>query len=273
MDKCEQLRELLAHEKPLIMPDAYDPLSAKLIEKSGFKAVQCSGYSFSISNVLKKESEISLAENISKTARIVESVDVPVMADGEDGYGDMSSVKNTVLSFMDVGVAGINLEDQVLHGVDNSPLCQVIDSNIMQEKIASARDVADKINSNFIINGRTDALRSTENRVEGLNIAIKRVNSYLDSGADLAFITYVETLEEVKTIIKKVKGPVTIAAGLSYNIDSFSVADLRKCGVARVSWPTIMLFSAMKSMESTLELLKEDKIKGNGDKMSYSPEI
>lgn len=271
MDKCTKLRELLTSQDPLIMPDAYDPISAKMIEYMGFNAVQCSGFSFAVADALANEIDISLEENLKKTRKIVDAVNIPVMADGEDGYGGIKSVKNTVRLFMEVGVAGINLEDQVLHNANVSPFCQLIDSESMQEKIMVARESADEIDSDFIINARTDALRSKNDREESLEIAIERANSYLRSGADLTFITYVENLKEVETITKKVKGPVSIAAGLSYNIDSFSMEDLKKFGVKRVSLPTLMLFSAIKSMEMGLNLLKEDNLSGNSDNLIYSP--
>jgi 2-methylisocitrate lyase-like PEP mutase family enzyme len=142
----------------------------------------------------------------------------------------------------------------------------------MQEKITLARETANERNPKFIINGRTDALRSCGDRSEGLEIAIDRANSYLASGADLAFITYVENLKEVKTITKKVKGPVSIAAGLSYNIDSFSMDDLKKYGVKRVSLPTLLLFSTINAMKNGLNLLKKDSLSGNSDDLIYSPD-
>jgi 2-methylisocitrate lyase-like PEP mutase family enzyme len=272
MDKCEKLRKLLEKENPLIMPDAYDPLSAKMIEKMGFKAVQCSGYSFSVADGLMRELDISLEENLNKTRKIVDAVNIPVMADGEDGYGGIENIKDTINLFMDIGVAGINLEDQLLDNVHGGSICKVIDSDFMQEKITLARETANERNPKFIINGRTDALRSCGDRSEGLEIAIDRANSYLASGADLAFITYVENLKEVKTITKKVKGPVSIAAGLSYNIDSFSMDDLKKYGVKRVSLPTLLLFSTINAMKNGLNLLKKDSLSGNSDDLIYSPD-
>lgn len=272
MDKCEKLRKLLEKENPLIMPDAYDPLSAKMIEKMGFKAVQCSGYSFSVADGLMREVDISLEENLNKTSKIVDAVNIPVMADGEDGYGGIENIKDTINLFMDIGVAGINLEDQLLDNVRGGSICKVIDSDFMQEKITLAKETANERNPEFIINGRTDALKSCEDRNEGLEIAIDRANSYLASGADLAFITYVENLKEVKTITKKVKGPVSIAAGLSYNIDSFSMDDLKKYDVKRVSLPTLLLFSTINAMENGLNLLKKDSLSGNSDDLIYSPD-
>jgi 2-methylisocitrate lyase-like PEP mutase family enzyme len=96
------------------MPDAYDPISALLIQNTGFKAVQCSGYSMSIAYGYQQEICVSLEENLECTRRIVDAVDVPVMADAEDGYGHPEDVIDTVRKFIEVGVAGMNLEDQVL---------------------------------------------------------------------------------------------------------------------------------------------------------------
>lgn len=258
MNKSSILKKLLNSGKTLIMPDAYDAISAKLIEKAGFKAVQCSGYSFSIAAGYKSEIDVTLDENIEWTRRIVESVNVPVMADAEDGYGGPEEVIETVDRFIRAGVAGLNLEDQVMDGRKS---LSIIDEDLMLQKIIITRETAEaEGNHDFIINGRTDALRSTEKRDEGLEIAIHRANQYLEAGADLTFITYVETLEEVKKITEEVKGPVSIAAGMPYNIQNFSTNDLIKCGVARISLPTLLIFSSLQGIRSSLEHLDEDKL-------------
>ena len=224
MNKCKKLKKLLNSSETLIMPDAYDPISARLIEKAGFKAVQCSGYSFSIAAGYKREIDVTLDENIEWTRRIVEAVDVPVMADAEDGYGGLEEVIETVDRFIQAGVAGLNIEDQIPDG--KTPL-SIVDGDLMAQKIILARETAKAENNHdFIINGRTDALRSAENRDKGLEIAIDRANQYIEAGADLAFITYVETIEEVKKIVREVKGPVSIAAGMPYNVKEFSIHDL-----------------------------------------------
>lgn len=240
------------------MPDAYDPISALMIQKEGFKAVQCSGYSFSVSAGYSMESEVSLEENLEITRRIVESVNVPVMADAEDGYGGPEEVIETVSRFMDIGVAGLNLEDQLL-GADG-PL-QIISDDLMGEKIMVARETAEvEENPDLVINARTDALKSLNNREDALSLAIERANQYLDDGADLAFITYVETMDEVETIIKEVKGPVSIAAGMPYNIKNFSITNLEKLGVSRVSLPTLLILSSLGALKGSLEYLKNDRL-------------
>jgi len=121
------------------MPDAYDAISAKLIEKSGFKAVQCSGYSFSTVSGYKKESEMTLDENLEWTRRIVDAVNIPVMADAEDGYGGPEKVINTVNRFIRAEVSGLNIEDQIPEG--NYPL-SLVDENLMTKKIKTARETS-----------------------------------------------------------------------------------------------------------------------------------
>jgi 2-methylisocitrate lyase-like PEP mutase family enzyme len=257
-EKSQKLRELLNSEKPLVMPDAYDSISACMIENAGFEAVQCSGYSFSVASGYRREADVSLDENVEWTRRIVDAVNLPVMADAEDGYGNPEAVIETVSKFMEVGVAGLNLEDQLIG--ESDPL-QIMSDDVMGEKIMVARDTAEvEGQPDLVINGRTDALKSTSDREEGLNMAIDRANLYLDVGSDLVFVAYVKTLDEVKTITKEVKGPVSIAAGMPYNIRNFSIADLRDSGVARVSLPTLLIYSSLKAIQRSINYMKEDNM-------------
>ncbi|MGB8233373.1 MAG: isocitrate lyase/PEP mutase family protein [Methanobacterium sp.] len=268
MNKSKELKNLLISRKTLIMPEAYDPISAKLIEKSGFKAIQCSGYSFSIVDALKREIDISKQDNVNITGKIVDAVDLPVMADAEDGFGGPKVVLETVRMFMDVGVAGLNIEDQKL---DQGNKIRIINEEVMVEKIYAAREAAEVAeNPDFIINGRTDALGSSENRDEALNIAVERANLYLKSGADIAFVPYVKTLEEVKTLKKEVRGPISIAAGMPYNINNFSIKDLENIGVSRVSLPTLLIYSSLESINKSLNRLKNDDIRGIDRDMLYN---
>jgi 2-methylisocitrate lyase-like PEP mutase family enzyme len=259
LNKSKLLKDLILDKETLIMPNAFDPISARIIENAGFKAVQCSGYSFSIRAGYSKESEVTLEDNLEWTRQIVDAVDVPVMADAEDGYGGPETIPETVNRFMETGVAGMNLEDQVLR--KTGPL-ELIDTEIMVEKIMIARETAESLgNQDLVINGRTDALKSTPDREEALNIAIERANAYLDAGATLAFVVYTATREEVQTITREVKGPVTIAAGMPYNLHNFGISDLKKWGVARISLPSLLIYASLKGMERALNQVKMDEMK------------
>lgn len=257
VSKNTVLRELLTSGDTLVMPDAYDPLSARIIESLGFKAVQCSGYSFALAACCPSEAEFGFERNLALTKSIVEAVHVPVMADGEDGFGDPPVVAETVCAFIRAGVAGINIEDQVLGQPGPK---SVVDRGQMIEKIRAAREAARcEGQPDLIINGRTDALSVAADRNEGLNESITRANLYLNAGADLAFVTGVATHAEVKALVQGIRGPVSIAAGLPNNINSMSVADLRACGVARVSLPVVAIFAVIQAISHTLATLRDSQ--------------
>jgi len=260
MNGSKRLKELLTAKETLVMPDAYDPISARIIEQAGFKAVQCSGYSFSVAACRKQEIDIGLEENIAVTARIVEAVSVPVMADGEDGFGGVGQIAKTIDRYVEVGAAGVNLEDQVL---DRQPGARVVDAAVMQEKIRAAKKAARAAGDpDLVINGRTDALRAFGSRQEGLREAIRRGNLYLEAGADLVFVTGVSTLEEVGVLVEGIRGPVSIAAGLANNLEAFSINDLKALGVARVSLPSVAISASIKALLQAMEALKSGVFRG-----------
>lgn len=256
MDKNLILKQLLSGKETLIMPDAYDPLSARLIEYAGFKAVQCSGYSFSISKCYPDENDVSFSENVAITHSIVSAVQIPVMVDGEDGFGDGESLQKNIETWIQLGAAGINLEDQNLREPESPD--RIISQERMLAKLKVAISVRQSAHSpRFVLNARTDALQAQEDRKSAQKLAIERANRYLESGADLCFIPYIKTRDEVALFAKEVHGPLSVAAGLPYNIQEFSINDCRELGVARVSLPSCMVFSAIQGMLRMLILVHE----------------
>ncbi len=258
---CQKLRDLLASERPLVMPDAYDVLSARLIELAGFRAIQCSGFSMALASLAVAEPKLTFEENLEITRKIVGAVQVPVMADGEDGFGGPGRVHDVVAAFVEAGVAGINVEDQNLGATGAK---SVIDVALMMEKIHAAREGAEsKGAGGLVLNARTDALAVAPDPDAGLEESIRRGNQYLDAGADMVFVTGVKTLEEARQLVRQVNGPVSIAAGLAYNIDAMSIKELRACGVARVSLPTIAVLSAAKAVQQTLSMVRQSEAFGD----------
>ena len=238
----DTLRKRFAEARTLVVPDAFDALSANLIEQAGFEALQVSGYSVAASLCLDDESDLTLEQNLSVTRRIVDAVGIPVMADGEDGYGPPAVVGEVVRRFIDAGVAAINLEDQDLHGVQG-----VVPIDIMKAKLEAALESRSKAGSGLILNARTDALKTA-----GLTEAIRRVTRYHQVGADLVFVVGIKTIDEVREVLECVDAPLSVAAGLPYNVDSLPVDALVELGVARVSLPTIALSAARQAMADAL---------------------
>lgn len=254
MNKSKILKEMICSGKTLIMPDAYDPLSAMLIEQSGFSAVQCSGYSIAIAAGGLAEPDLGFEKNLAVTAEIVKAVNIPVMADGEDGFDD---IVRTIRAYLKAGVAGINIEDQAVTGVSATDR-KVIERGAAADKIRKARETAVAAgNPDLLINARTDALLSAESRPAGLRECIERCNMFFAAGADLAFVTHIASIDEVKTLVREVAGPVSIAAGLSYNITQFSIRELQDCGVARVSLPSIAIQTSIAALTKTLKIIKD----------------
>ncbi|MCX5812462.1 MAG: isocitrate lyase/PEP mutase family protein [Proteobacteria bacterium] len=251
----QMLKELLKIERPLVMPDAYDALSARLIQIAGFKAVQCSGFSMGLASLAAPEQAVDLNRNLAITRDIVQAVNIPVMADGEDGFGPPATVYNTVGAFLDIGASGINLEDQILPPSKGKG---VIDPDLMVEKIKAACEAArNKQTADMVINARTDILAVSDDRNKGIDEAIIRGNRYLQAGADLIFVTMVSTPDEAKRLVDGIQGPVSIAAGMPYNIKTLTIGQLRACGVARVSLPAIVVFSAIKSIKQILSIIHD----------------
>ena len=254
-EKSRRLRELIQAEDTLVMPDAFDPVSARIIERLGFKAVQCSGFSMAVAAVLPTEADLGREANLNLSQAIVNTVGVPVMADGEDGFGGLEVIGGTIRAYLEAGLAGINLEDQVLGQPGPK---RVVAREVMMEKLTTARKVARQSNNaDFVINGRTDALAAASDRQAGLKEAAERAKAYLAAGADLAFVTAVATMEEVRFLVREIQGPLSIAAGMPYNIRTMSIKALKDAGVARVSLPAIAILSAVRAMTEVWRSIRD----------------
>ncbi len=249
MNYSKLLKDLIKAESTLVMPDAYDVISAKLIEKAGFLAIQCSGYCISLSKGISDEKSLGIDDNVQVTESIVNAVSVPVMADGEDGYGGSESIATNIARFIDSGAAGINIEDQSFE--KNSPQ-RIVSAEEMTRKISIAIEtIRSSRNCDFLLNARTDSLL-LDDRKQAQRVTIDRANRYLEAGADICFVCYVRTLKEVKLFSREINGPISIAAGQPYNVDNFSITDCMEAGVARVSLPTFVLLSNVDTVYSHL---------------------
>ncbi|MDD7793528.1 isocitrate lyase/PEP mutase family protein [Clostridium sp. 'White wine YQ'] len=256
MDRDRVLKELLNSGNTIIMPDAYDGISAKIIEYAGFPAVQCSGYSFSIAKGYMSEEDIDLKRNLKITKEIVDAVNIPVIADAEDGYGDGEYFSNVIEEFIGVGVSGINIED-LNHQMLGDTL-KIYNESVMLEKIDTVKKIKKELSKNdFILNARTDALKAYDNREKAIKVAIERANKYIKAGADICFVAYVKTLDEIKLLAKEIDGPISIAAGLPYNIQEFSINDCIDLGISRVSLPTFMILNSIEYMSKKLIHVKK----------------
>lgn len=252
MKKTSRLKQLILDKEILVMPGAYDSISAKLIENAGFQALQVTGYGVAGSRIGKPDvGLLSFDGMLEQTRAICKAVDIPVMADGDTGFGGVVNVCHTVTSFEEAGAAGINLEDQVFPkrcGHMNGK--QVVSREDMVQKIRAARYAAK--DPDFVINARTDAVA-----VYGVEEAIIRGNLYAEAGATLIFVEAPYDIEDIKRVIREINAPVSINMCSGGKTPMVPFKTLEEWGAARVSVPVSVLFGAYTGMVNVLKELKE----------------
>ena len=244
-----RLRELLAQNDILGIPGAYDGVSAKVVEKAGFDAVFAGGFALSASLLGQPDvGLLTMPELVSQARNIVNAVNVPVLVDGEDGYGGVVNVQRTVRELENAGVAGIFIEDQE-HPVKCGAIAKykvVGPAEEMVVKIKAALDA--RSDPDFLIGARTDA------NIISLEEQIRRCNIYADAGADIVMPLSDKT-EEFKALVDGIKVPLWVS--LAPHIKT-SIEDLRRIGFKGiVIFPVEALFVAVKAVMDLMAELKE----------------
>lgn len=267
MKKTTQLQNLLKSQEILVMPGAYDCLSAMLIQKTGYKAVQCSGYGFAASLLgLPDCGLMTFSEVLEHTRNIVRCVDIPVMADGDTGYGNVVNVVRTVREFEACGCAGVNLEDQIWpKRCGHMAGKEVISREEMVEKIRAAAWA--RQDKDFVINARTDARQKY-----GPQETVRRAKAYWEAGADLIFLEAPQSLEELKYFAAElVPLDIRISANMldGGRTPIVTFKQLEEMGYSRCSVPVMTTYAAAKGVESALIQMMEDGNNQNlGDRIT-----
>lgn len=270
MKKSTELKKMILERKALVVPGAHDVMSAKLIEKYGFKAIQVSGFGLSATYLgLPDMGFISFGDVLAFTRNIINAVDIPVMADADTGYGNAINAMKVTEEFIKIGAAGMNIEDQSFpKRCGHLEGKQIIPIEEMVLKLKGCAKVRKKFDTDFIINARTDAIA-----VSGIKEAIKRGNAFADAGADLIFVEAPRTKKDIIQVVKEIQAPVSI------NLFDFveggktpliSIGELREIGVARVSIPVGPLFASLKGLQNYLEIIKGGKLAKDRDDLVIS---
>ncbi|MBB1585103.1 oxaloacetate decarboxylase [Serratia sp. OS31] len=252
MSKAQQLKTLIEARRALPMPGVYDAFSTRLAEHAGFKALQVSGFAVAAAALgLPDIGILSLRDQINAVQTIAQAIDIPVMADGDTGFGNALNTYHTVRLLEAAGAAGVNLEDQSFPKrcghMDGTSLIPVEE---MVQKIRAATEA--RIDADFVINARTDAIAT-----EGLASAISRANAYAAAGATVIFIEAVRSREDIATIVSQVKAPISINMVGTHGgkTPMLSLQELERLGVARVSYPILTLCAAGGAMRQALVTL------------------
>ena len=233
MSKQDQIRKAEAFAamhtggKILVLPNASDVGSAKVVVEAGFPALATSSAGVAWLLGYADGQKISRTDMLFMVGRIAAALEVPVTADMEAGYGTApEAVAQTVRETIEAGAVGLNIEDGAFEGT--GPL---IDIGLATERIAAGRAAAEAAGVPAVINARTDVLLKGGKGPAAIDEAIKRANAYRAAGADCLFVPFARDAETIATLAEGIDGPLNILAGAV----SPPVPELARLGVARVS--------------------------------------
>lgn len=256
MTRAAILREKLERRQALVVPGCHDALSARLIEDAGFEAVQVSG--FGLAGSLLARPDVGLVEMkdiLDQTWRIVRAVNIPVMADIDTGGGNAINAADITERLIVMGVAGVNIEDQVFpKRCGHMAGKQVISAEEMAGKVRAMADTRRRLGSELVINARTDAFA-----VYGLDEAIRRCNLYLEAGADMVFIDGIARRADIERAVREVRGllSVNLMDGVTgVKTELIPIPELARMGVARVSIPVASILVMHRALKEFFRALR-----------------
>jgi 2-methylisocitrate lyase-like PEP mutase family enzyme len=245
---------MLSGPEPVLAPGAYDGLTARLVEGAGFKAVYMTGFGTAASLLGRPDiGLLTFSEMVDNARRIAQAVEVPVIADADDGYGNPINVIRTVREYEAAGISAIHIEDQV-----SPKKCghmegkQVIDASEMVEKVHAAIEA--RYSEDFVIIARTDA-----RAVEGMDGALGRARCYREAGADALFVEAPQSEEEVTAVAEAFPDvPLLFNWVESGKTPPVPLERLKELGFSLIIFPVSALLVATRSIREALARIHVD---------------
>jgi methylisocitrate lyase len=251
--KTGVLRKLINGKDFLLMPGCFNALSARLVEQAGFPAIYISGAGVA-SNFLGYPDIglASMAEVLDNARNIAQVTTVPAICDADTGFGNAVNVIRTVRDFENAGIAGIQLEDQVMPKKCGHTEGKLLVSKAeMVQKIKAAVDA--RKDPNFVLVIRTDAIA-----VNGIEDALDRSSAYEEAGADVIFVEAPQNLEQMTRVCRTLKKPL-----LANMVDGggktpiLPGTKLKELGFKMAIYPAALWLASIKAMQEVLQVLKE----------------
>lgn len=245
------LRRLLDQPELLTMPCCFDGLSAKLIERAGFPLTFMSGFAVSAARLgLPDTGLISYGEMLDQGRSILESVAIPVIGDGDTGYGNAANVQRTVEGYASAGFAAIMIEDQVApKRCGHTQGKEVVNREEALSRLSAAIRARDR-GSDILILARTDA-RGTQ----GLEEALWRMEAFEALGADILFLEAPESVSEMEAFNARVRKPTMANLIQGGRTPILTGQELEAIGFKIAAYPLALIGSAVTAMEQALTSL------------------
>jgi len=253
MRRTTRFRQLLNAPEILLLPGVHDALSVRLAEHAGFDAITCGGYSATASLLGRPDTSLlTMSEMADMYARLCDASPLPLFADADTGFGNVTNTGRAVRAYERAGVAGLFIEDQVypkrcghMAGKDVVPVEEFL------AKLKAALDA--RTDPDFVIMARTDALA-----VHGLDEAIRRAQLARETGADFLFVEAPANVTDMRRICAEIDGPC-----LANNIEGgatpvLSATELQAIGYAASTFPVAATYAVARAVRELYAVLKRD---------------
>lgn len=254
MSTRKQLRSLVEARRGMIVPGAFNALSAKVIADLGFEAIYVTGAG--VTNMyfgMPDQGFMGLHEIAEHTARIRDAVDVPLLVDADTGFGNALNVRHTVRVLERAGADCIQLEDQVApKRCGHFSGKEVISTEEAVSKIKAAVDA--RRDPDFLIMARTDAAATL-----GFEAAVERAEKFAEAGADILFVEAVTKAEEVKALPQRLAKPQLMNMVIGGRTPIFNADQLAELGYGVVLYANAALQGAVAGMQKALTVLRDEK--------------
>ncbi|MGB3069141.1 MAG: isocitrate lyase/PEP mutase family protein [Ottowia sp.] len=250
----KQLKQLAEARRGVLVPGAFNALSAKVIEDLGFEAIYITGAG--VTNMwfgLPDQGFMGLADIADHTARIRDAVSVPLLVDADTGFGNALNVYHTVRTLERAGADCIQLEDQVApKRCGHFSGKEVIDTEEAVSKIKAAVDA--RRDPDLLIMARTDAAAT-----HGFEAAVERAQKFAEAGADILFVEAVTKPEEVRALPQRLSKPQLMNMVIGGKTPIFNATQLAELGFGIVLYANAALQGAVMGMQKTLTVLRDEK--------------
>jgi len=252
MNLRRRLHELVERKQGLVVPGAYDCVSARLVERAGFQAVYMTGYGTSASRLgLPDLGFAGLAEMADHARNMASAVSIPLIVDADTGYGNALNVRRTVRMYETAGVAALHLEDQMLpKRCGHLAGKQVVPLEEFAQKIRAA--VEARTDPDLLVIARTDAIAVT-----GFDDALRRGEAAVQAGADILFVEAPTSEQQIETVAKTFDTPLLFNYAPGGRSPLLPFKRLRELEYAIILLPVDTLFVAVKAIQGFLGGVKE----------------
>ena len=258
------LRRLLARPKLLLAPGVADAMNARIVVKEGFEVLYMTGGGTAATRLgLPDVGLLTMSEMVDNAQRIAEAAEIPLIADADNGYGNVVNVRRTIRAYERAGVAAVHIEDQHWpkrcgHMAGKS----LISCEEMVGKIKAAVD--SRLDSDFVVIARTDAYS-----VEGYDAALERAARYVEAGADMIFVEELRTIDQLAEVPRRFKVPALYNMASSGKTPFLPTEEIERLGFRVVIYPNLIMRAQIHAAQSVLRtLMSTGDMKTMLDKLS-----